>query len=1022
MAIQEPRWEPTDYGPIAGSGARKLADSAVAPLVALARGYSSVSDQEGAKKLAARATVPDGAIVRQRELVALVQDDEDILVMPWYAVSQVVEDGVNAKSYNTQYRPSRVVRDARNKVQKYKWFKGEHIVLDLHPATPVEWVDNSLTVLLTEGLLKGDSALTASLLASGVPRKKLAAIADTTKAREELHKLMLAVPKEKRVLVVTSASVTTWSDQAAQWRHLTLRERRVIVAFDGDLASNPMVWQQTQSAMSFFRDRKANPVILSLFSPEMELAKAAANLPAEEKLGIDDYLSKIGNWDTLCSLIKTELPPKPESTKTQYEPGAWRVHPDNEGIVQEYVAPRTPDGFGTPEWVNRYFIGGRVVSTIARRRPTEMEIRTGLVDEKQEMFLDDSLCEIEIMLADPELGPASQPVPYRFTGPVTLLSLPPRDWHKHATVLPNELLQHPHWPPRKGEDWLGAIKAHRRDEIDTAIAYHAMGWVPVPNGQPAFIVGNQVLGATERDEQSCRIGVTDRVLPRASMFGVMDTFRTMPLEQYRKQVADDIRTVIQLFIENGFWRQRSTAITVVAAMLRPTIPLRPDVTVYITGSRGSGKTYTASYVMSGWQALPGTWNAHSLPGAANDTAAAMEHALAHTPIWVVDDLAPQVDQRQSDGQESAIAQVIRGVHNNSSRRRMDGRTMTQREVASPTALLVVTAENPPQVSSIEQRIISIRVPKGSFNDDNPELELALKREVNSVDGGAPARLTAAMIRFWQHGDCPLGATWAERQARLREVVSDETTEAVKALEERYGIPVGESARFAAQVSSLGVSLQVLYMLALWAGISPTDPILAGFGNHAGSYMDDLYQVAARSIHQTRESSPGRALVRALSKTLAGGYGHIRNALTPGAPPIAPREGDPAGAGVGRMNEALGWFFDPAQNTWKPKGVAIGYFGTTTQGDEVIVFDTAISFDQARKHFPSFIPHGQTSTASWEAVWTEGIGYSKVTPRSNAVSARVTVGSKGEKSTRINGIPIPLNTILGIDGGDEDEAV
>lgn len=1009
-------WDADSYGVITGNAAAKLADSAVAPLVALARGYERVHDREGAKRLASRATAYAGNTVGlTRQLGQLVAEDEDdILVMPWFSLSEVVERGLRSRSTNTQYRPSRPARDANGKVTKYAWFKGEHMVIDLHPATPPEWVDSSRDIMIAEGLIKGDSALTALLLDAGIGIEALSATPEPAAAREALNELMRTVPAARRVPVVNTASVTTWAEQQAQWRHISFKERRVIIAFDGDLKVNRMVWNQTRRAMDFVQERKGQPAILSMFDLSVEHAALEAGFPPGEKLGVDDYLSKIGSWSDLLRLLTDRLPDAPAAPERAHL-GQWRVHPTNDAIVQEYAIEKNPDGSSQEaRWHTRYHLGGRIVSTIARRRATPEELRSGVLNTSQAAALEDSGVEIEVALLDPDLDADQQPEYYRIIGPALMLSVNPRDWFKHAHELPNEVLNHPDWPPRKGEDWLSAIKAHRRDETETVIAWKTMGWVPVAGSIPAFIIGSQVIGRTERDEAVTRCSVTEHELPGASDFGLQDTFRDLSIEEYKAQVRSDIARVLQVFIENGYWKNRASAVAIVAGMLRPTIPRPPKIILFFVGPKGAGKSHSMSFLLCGWQAAPGTFTASRLTGSANDTGASLEHAVAHAVIWGVDDLAPQSDRRKAEVQEGTISQLIRDVANNSARRRMDGKTMTQREQVLPIAMLAITGENLPTGPSIQDRLIPIATPTGAFSDaDDSFAERELFAETRTRAGGAATRLNAAMIRFWQQDDTGLGATWAERMETLEQMELDEREAAEEVLQEYHNISIGESRRRTLQIASLGLSFSVLYELAMWAGMSPDDPVLSHFGTDEGSYMHDLYELAALNVAKSRSLSPGRALVSSLGRLMASGRAHLANPTTPGAPPVIARTDDPGGTEVAMLNQKLGWSYDPSRSTWVPGGIKIGYFGVRGS-EQICLFDTTNAFNEAKKGYPDAIPHGQTSTVSWESVWGEGLTSDATAKRKESVSARMMLAEDGAEGTvRLSGVPVLLQSLLSL---------
>ncbi len=1030
-------WNAGSYGTLTGSGAKKLASSRVAPLVALARGYWAVLDKEAAVAFANKYRGTAGVQTLKNSLTRFVADDDDMLAMPWHSARSVAEDGTDSKASLYQYRPSSPIADENGKVAKYKFFPGQSMVIDVHPATPVEWMQESNTVLVNEGLLKGDSALTAQLLAYGATVEELSKVIGdngvpltVSEARSLLQTIMLRVPKGLRTVIANSASVTTWDGKDGDWRKIGLRDKRVIVAFDGDLAENANVWRETDRIFKFIRQSKGQPALLTLFSTEVAAAQLAAGMDPADKLGIDDYLASIGTWETMLELISPDLPPKPKKEESNAVPGDWRINPFNDAIAEEYVEQMSPQsGQMEGRWVPRARVGGRLRSYIERRRPTEKEIRDGVIDDKQMMRLEDATCEIEISLLDRNQDVDDTPEVETVYGPSTLMSTSPQDWVRHAIQLPNEVLAHPDWPPRKGLDWLGALKANKRDQVESAVAWNTMGWVPVPDGTPAFIVGQQVLAANKHDRLLTKPGVDDRMLPGASKFGVVDNWDENPaeLDAYKEQVREDIKSVLQAFVENGFWKNRATAVAVVCAMFRPTIPKHPGTTLYFVGPKGAGKSYTASFIMRAWQEKPGTWTGSALPGSAGDTFGAHENSVSLTPIWVIDDLAPQTDRRKAEQQASDLEAIIRAMFNNSAKRRLDGRTMEQRDVANPIAMLAITAENPPTVPSIQDRTLVFEVPKGAFDDSaegGSEPGWREKELIRLCDvDGAPARLAAAMIRFWQQDDTGFGHSWADRQATLERIWNDEKETAFEVLSEEHGIPAGEAARFVGQVSSLGLSLNIMYHLAIWAGIDRDDPILDKLGGEDG-YVRELYGLAAEGITRARSTTPGTALLKALGNLMATGKAHLRNATTPGAPPFSVRDGDsdPGGTIVGALNQSLGWEYDPKAATWVPKGENIGFFGVK-DGKEIALFNTSNAFKAAQRVYPELIPHGQTQTQSWSSVYAENLALSRPA-RKETLAMRTALGSTDSKATavsdRLSGVPVLAEKLFELTNGVDDE--
>lgn len=1024
-------WNELSYGPITGSGAKKLASSRVAPLVALARGYWAVTDKESAGNFANMYRGAAGAQSVKSGLVRIVSaQDEDLLAMPWFAARSVAEDGTASRAMVYQYRPSTPVFNAEGKAAKYMFFPGQNMVIDIHPSTPVEWLEESKEVLVTEGLIKGDSALTAQLLQYGTTVEELSKVygADgapmsTADARLALQAFMLRVPASLRTVIASSASVTTWQGKDADWRKIRLRDKRVVVAFDGDVNENVMVWKETSKFFNFVKAEKGTPSLLTLFGHEVAAAQLIAGMDPAEKLGIDDYFEHIGTWQSLMDLKNPQLPGKPVSDEPDAIHGDWRVHPKNDAIVEEFVEQVNPaNGNKSGSWVTRARVGGRLLSHVESRRPTEMEIFDGVVDEAEKMRLENASCEIEIALLDRNQDADDVPQTFRVLGPSTLMSIPPQDWTRHAVQLPNQVLAHPDWPPRKGLDWLGAVKANKRDQIEEATAWNTMGWVPVPGGTPAFIVGRQVIAANEEDAAQTRIGVDEHMLPGAGKFGVIDEWDPNDMDGYKAQVRDDIRAVLDAFIENGFWKNPTIAIAVLCASLRGTIPKRPGTTLYFVGPKGQGKSWSASFLMRPWQRKPGTWTRHNLPGNAGDTFAAHENSLSMTPLWIIDDLAPQPDRRKAESQESALADVIRANHNNAPKRRLDGRTMSQRDVANPIAMLAVTAENPPVIPSILDRILVLNLEKGSFNDSEEGWrEKAIEKLCN--EDGAPARLAAAMIRFWQQDDTGLGNSWADRIDALNRIHDEEKSIAFDLLEREFGIRPGEASRSVDQVTSLGLTLTVMYQLALWAGVNPEDPMLDRLGSEEG-YSRDLYRLAAVNVERARSTSPGAALLKALGGLMRTGRAHLRNATTPGAPPFSVRAGseDVGGTEVGALNEALGWEFDPRQSTWVPRGHAIGYFGSKN-GQHIALFETSAAFKEAQRAYPELIPHGQGSTQSWSSVYSEKLALGGA-GRKESIATRTTLGpadtdENSKVSARLSGVPVLADKLLEISAGSDE---
>src|SRR5699024_10231607 len=119
---------------------------------------------------------------------------------------------------------------------KYMFLAGSGTAIDAHPATPASWfADASSPVLLTEGVVKADSALTALLRHAGSDDAELSTAVGATDPRDRLRELLEQVPAEERILVLAIPGVQSWR-RNDEWNTLGLREREAIICFDGDIA------------------------------------------------------------------------------------------------------------------------------------------------------------------------------------------------------------------------------------------------------------------------------------------------------------------------------------------------------------------------------------------------------------------------------------------------------------------------------------------------------------------------------------------------------------------------------------------------------------------------------------------------------------------------------------------------------------------------------------------------------------------------------------------------------------------
>lgn len=310
-------WPVSAYLRVSGSGAIKLHKSGVAPLVAAARGYLT-ANKDTVKVVAEKFGVGSlgsgmGKVLNDAAKVG------DALMMPWLSLPTVAEAAhrkVPAPfTIEYQFRPSRpITLPKAKKPSKYLFPKGMREVLDLHPATPYAWVTDAPRVMLPEGLLKADAALTGMLRAAGVTNAELADSTDldTDGARAALAALMDRVPEDDRILIVGLAGSGNWHN-SADWDGLRLHGREVIIGLDADVATNPNVWSQASKLFKKVNSKRAEGVTLLAVPPVMD---EDGNL--DRKAGLDDWLAAGGDWTQIPELLD-ELPEAPEYEKPETE-------------------------------------------------------------------------------------------------------------------------------------------------------------------------------------------------------------------------------------------------------------------------------------------------------------------------------------------------------------------------------------------------------------------------------------------------------------------------------------------------------------------------------------------------------------------------------------------------------------------------------------------------------------------------------------------------------------------------------
>ncbi|MEH0110778.1 hypothetical protein V6N00_13790 [Tersicoccus sp. MR15.9] len=988
-----PQWGMDDYGPdLAGSAALKLADSGVAPLVAAARGYTRMDAENftpTAKAIGLKLTTKQGKHLKD----TIGRGGRDAMVMPWYAIANVQaahRNGTALEAITHQLRPELPRLNDHDKPVKYEFLSQAVTPLDVHPSTPVSWIDGAPTVMIAEGMLKGDSALSAYLRHNGVSWDDLS-LAGVTDARAKLTTLLEAIPEEHRVTIVNIAGINNDKQNPADWREIDVRHRIAWIAFDADLGTNPHVHRAAVTLSKYLEQRQVSQVLY--LNPQMTGGEGGQMA----KAGVDDFLAKAGTWSDLVAMITPVMPDAPVRDKSE-KPGNWRITKDGTGVEECSVQTDSNGIVVGYTWTPVMDLGGRVVALETVRQPTDKEIRTGHFDPNvTPQDIEDAQVEIEISWDD-EGDTRTATV----TGPETILHFTPAEWVRQGATVPRDLLLHPAWPPRAaaGEKWLAAIKAHRPHDRDFRTKWMQMSWVPVEGGDPVFLIGDQVIGDMLTSTASC--GVDDRKVPVAQHYGVGElTEGDYDDEAYRQQVREDLQAVIDAYLNNGAWTETSAAAVVLGTALRPVIPLRPRTSVMLHGPKGAGKSWSAEAMMKFWERRKGVWQGR-LPGQAKDTAAAIENAVAYTPIWVIDDMAPSASKRQAEDEDKKLSDITRAIFNNAGKNRMNA-DMTSRRTNKPMAQLVMTAENQLITASAKERLIPVYIGPGKLSADRAATDRIVHMAYRD---GTQARLTQHLIKYVRHAAASAPGGWEGLVTQLIET-RDQVKAAAATMMERMGASTGSLERTTTLASDLLITFELLSMLA--QELDMDHDFVRQFGLKSG-IGKEVVKLITSTHAQNQQAAPGISLIRAISALLSSGGGHI---VSGDAPLAAPMVGTDDAETL--ANTQLGWMpSSSGDSTMRPSGPKIGtmviHRDAAGKNRRIVLFDVQTAFNRAQSAYPALIPFGQSASAGWASVWDEKLAaaeLSRVVKDGNQlVTARVRVGQ-----SRVSGVPVDVDLLL-----------
>lgn len=910
----------------------KLSASAVAPLVAYASGMFSVDETN----LATAAQVLGAGTDRRSKGFKSLRSDLPALAMPWYPLDRVAA-AATQMTQGAQVEPQAGFgqwRPANPTAGKYMMVAGANSVLGVHPSTPSTFFAAPDAVLIAEGQIKALSALTAWLVEQGVSISDLSETGEGSRVR--LRSVMESL--DARLLVVCIIGVHNWSGMP-EWHALRLKNLPVTVAFDGDTATNRQVWDAASKLAAFLESRHA---VVSFADPSLD---------GVSKAGVDDFFGAGKSFADLMDTTKDDLPDKPEA-EVEFHPGDVRMN-DDDATFEEYHV--SDDGYTSRgSWVPKAGMAGRLLSE-SNPKSSDWSPGSELVEGKLDPSLIDENEPVRVQIETSWKSHDGSIVKGVVNGNDDLLSENPNRWHLRKAVIPTTVSKCPDWGNLPGA-WLKAMKLHRAGETITNYLWMQMGWVPTVSGLPVFVAGETVLGIEGRLIGSGTVpGCTNRVIPGTSKFGLAPIEADTD-EQYRAYLRASIETVFETYT-GGAWGNQSVAATVIAAALRPVVPIRPKTTILFYGPPRGGKSWSAKAIMAFWQSDPGAFQ-DTLPGGASDTKYSLEDVVARVPIWVADDLAPSSDARKNEREESSIEAIIRSVFNGTSTRRRtaDG---GRRRVDVPLAVLVVTAENPLTSSSVMERCVAFDTGARGFLGNEDATDALVELNTTTLTAN---EITAAAVQMVQRAAAEQG--WKKANREWAELF-DMHREAATSFLRRNGGTEGTLTRHADIAADLMLGGDVLEMLAEWAGCDEA------FLDRLGKLQHWILEAVGANYGQAATVTPGENLLAALRGVLESGTGHVLG--QDGKPPMADMpSGHPLRGKASIINERLGWrASSDEKRPWEPRGASIGRLVWHGQTPVVLMNHTA-AFDVAQRAYRGLLPPGTKASSVWASAWGTGL--------------------------------------------------
>lgn len=985
---QTGRFHPEDYpATIAESGLKKLSASQVAPLVASARGYVTAS-QADIPAILERVKSDDKKIASARAHQAKTALSSEALIMPWYSANSV---GISAEGFAEesflQMRPATPIPTRDGRTKKYDNFTGQTSVVDIHPATPPEWItDTNIPIIFTEGIIKGDSTLSALLLANGIGEEDLYAPEGQdsfTASRTHLRSLMRTL--QRPYLILSAVGVS--NHQRESWSNVRLQRREFLLGFDGDMTRNPNVWRETNKLWRLSASRGAHVRLIDLTDDGAR----------KETLGLDDYFGSPRHWP-FARVISRTLDEMPElkSEDIQLAKGAVRIAPDGFSM-QECI----DIGEGELAWATRLSYGARLKAMYVVCSPGSDELSSWKISpETMNASGDELRVEVEVKWRDEATGDVTICL---VRGNGALLETPPSQWTKSAKAsIPGELAYHPEWPPRLklGDQFLAAMKQHQRPMVQKAVHWKSLGWCPGEKA-PVFLTGSEVI---EVDTASDLVIAAEVDEAHQSRFGLpLPSFDLNgPLEETQGRVLDLFTRVYNIFMgeidgvpeEHQPITYKPYGAILMLAGMRPLVPIRPKSVLYLWGPPQQGKSFWAETVMSGWQAYPGAFS--DLPGTADDSLPATEQMLAQMPLWAIDDLAPNQSLTQARQKISKVEQIFRLAYNGQTRNIMshaaDGYEV--RRHVSPRALLIGTGEIELRTDSIQQRTTMLNLDGTCFGKRTKTYDpFDPVREMRQVDN-AFAKLNRVLLEAFIH---------EAREVGFSELIAMLNTQRQEMIAHMSSTMGEDSRRASENLADLALSVSMIEIMSNRYRLYE-HPGFAEFMRRFSTLKQYAMDTAAITYTTQREEGLGVRFAEALISVLSSGDGYIVLPEAENDPPLRSEQNRVL------SNSSLGW----KNGATKPNATRIGYLYTkdaATEDDALVLMDTSEAFRVASKLRPDLITPGTTMTSAWQSMWKAKIPLDGKWSRTKGQKQRHFCQVSMPNGSRVSVVPIMLSKIL-----------